>query len=62
MHTKTLAVVIVAIAMLASVAVVTSNNIAMAEGVAHEKNFGQCKQDKNDQACQSNKDKFTGSN
>lgn len=52
-----LAIIIAAIAMLASTTIV---NNAMAEGVAHEKNFGQCKQDKNDQACQSNKDKFTG--
>jgi mannitol-specific phosphotransferase system IIBC component len=37
-------------------------NASADNGLAHEKNFGQCKQDKNDQACQSNKDKFTGNN
>ena len=37
-------------------------NLAHADnGVPHEKNFGQCTQDKNRQACESNKDSFTGS-
>lgn len=37
-------------------------NLASALGVPHEKNFGQCSQDKNRNACQNNKDSFTGPN
>lgn len=53
-----LALSFMAIVMVASMAIVNS---AMAEGVGNAKNFGQCKQlPSNDQACKSNKDKFTG--
>jgi uncharacterized membrane protein len=54
-ETRTVTVIVAAALLVVglSVFVVATAIPVKAEGVAHEKNFGQCKQDHNDQACRS---------
>jgi hypothetical protein len=63
MNTKTTFAVLAVLAVLAVVTAITTSALqqASAVGVPMEKSFGKCKQDKGGNACEANKDRFTGS-
>ena len=63
MNTQTTFAILAVLAVFVLVAGVaaTALQTASAVGVPHEKNFGQCKKHHGGNACEANKDRFTGS-
>jgi hypothetical protein len=60
MQTTTKCMLAFLVLLAVGIGLIAATPLVSALGVPHEKNFGQCKQDKNRNACENNKDSFTG--